>query len=75
MNDPSTVIFVEKHSDAKIICGIINTSTLKKSRTNVPSAEKDFVNPEHYKFTKFFTWMILLIDAPLVAKALIKGPI
>ena len=67
------VICVEKHFDVKIICGIINTSTQKTSHTNVVNAEKDFVSPEHYKCTKFFTWMIPLIDAPLVAKALING--
>jgi hypothetical protein len=63
MSDPLTVIFVERPSGDRTICGTIATSIPKRNHSNVMTAAKVFVNQEHWQFTRSFTWRTPLTNA------------
>ena len=73
MSGHLSVIFVTKPFEDKTTYVITSTFTPKTNLSNVPIVEKDFVNPEHCKSTKSFTWKMPHIRAPLAEKALTKG--
>ena len=75
MKGPIRVTFAAKRFAAKTICEIIAISTLKRNRSNVPSAEKVFVNPALLLCIKSYIWKNRLINVRFVGVALTSAPI